>query len=357
MYSLTNVIPNEKSASLIPEVSFHPSGSVFAVSYHNNNEVRIFDASTRSLVRIYRNPEAHLDGPHGVVVSDNHIIVSNSHCFQKPSRFNVFRTDDPSAKPVSTFETPFTHLREAHSLALRNSRLVATYCENLSKTGAVVSYRFDDENGLISEPVHLCESVFRNLGDTKGVSFNADGSKILVSFNTRRVQGIVYKIRLKFIGAGKLWNRGGLKAVLDRAREKALSNTAGQPPLPPILKNGIAVFAIDEQGVLSKEPDKVIIRQKFCRLENINLVGDTCIIADTINNKVHLHDFQADPELEKPYLTLSENFVLPHGVKLSPNKRVLVITNFGLQVKNGFIQWKSWASPRQDKVLVYELRQ
>lgn len=357
MYSLTNIIPNESSASLIPEVSFHPNRSIFAISYQNNNEVRVFDANSRSIVRIYRNPDADLDGPHGVLVSGNHIIVSNNHGFQKPSRFNVYRIDDPLARPVTTFETPFPHLREAHSLALRDRRLVATYCENLSKAGAVASYRFDDETGEIYGPAHLCESIFQRYGDTKGVSFNADGSKILVSFNTRKPQNMINKMRLKFIGAGKLLHKGGINAVLNRVHEKVTLPPVQKQPLRPILKNGIALFAIDEQGALSAKPLRVMIRKEFCRLENVNLVGDTCVIADTINNRVHLHDFQADPELENPFLTLSGDFVLPHGVKLSSDKRLLVVTTFGLKVIDGFIQWKSWASPRQDKVLVFELQQ
>jgi hypothetical protein len=48
MYHLATKIPNEITLNLIPEVTFHPDGSIFAVSYQQANEVVVYDA--RSLV-------------------------------------------------------------------------------------------------------------------------------------------------------------------------------------------------------------------------------------------------------------------------------------------------------------------
>ena len=70
MYHLATTIPNEIDLNLIPEVTFHPDGSKFAVSYQRANEVVVYDARSRGVVRIFRNPEAGIDNPHGVLLTD-----------------------------------------------------------------------------------------------------------------------------------------------------------------------------------------------------------------------------------------------------------------------------------------------
>lgn len=355
MYCLAAVIENENRESLIPEVSFNPSGSMFAVSFTENNEVRIFDSHTRSVLRVYKNPDARFDHPHGVLMTDKHIIISNGHGFTRPCTLNIYRIDDPSDKPASVYETPFEKLREGHSLAINGSRLVISYCENKNKhrikakTGAIVSYRFDDESGVISEPIGIRESCFNKYGDTKGVSFNGDGTKIYVSFNST-VKPITKfdDFLLAFKRAINLLKKKG-------ARELAvemLSNASGWPSL----KNGIAVFNINDDGELSKEPFEVLLRKEFCRLENINIVGDKVVITDTINNAVYLHDLNNDPQLENPVQTITEYSTLPHGAKFSPDMNILVVTNYGLNVMNNKIQWGSFTSPRGDNIFVYELQ-
>ena len=64
---------------------------------------------------------------------------------------------------------------------MRDGRLVVTYCENLAPSGAIVSYGFNEETGKITGPLDKTESWFSEYGDSKGICFNADGTKILVT--------------------------------------------------------------------------------------------------------------------------------------------------------------------------------
>lgn len=354
MYCLTTVIQNENKESLIPEVSFNPSGSMFAVSFTENNEVRIFDSQTRSVLRVYKNPDARFDHPHGVLMTDKHIIISNGHGFTRPCTLNIYHIDDPSGKPARVYETPFENLREGHSLAINGSRLVISYCENknkhAAKTGAIVSYRFDDNSGVISEPIDIRESCFNKYGESKGVSFNGDGTKIYVSFSSK--QKSIAKLDdflLVFKRAKNLLKKKGAREF----SEKVLANAS----VWSSLKNGIAIFNINDDGEFSKEPCEVLLRKKFCRLENINIVDDKVVITDTINNAVYLHDLNNDPELKNPVQTITEYSTLPHGAKLSPDMNILVVTNYGLNVKNKRIRWGSFTSPRGDNIFVYELQE
>jgi hypothetical protein len=134
----------------------------------------------------------------------------------------------------------------------------------------------------------------------------------------------------------------------SKQRRKALQ--AGKSGL----KNGIAVFALHASGELSAQPIRVLERDTFCRLENIDIVGDTVILCDTINGRVDLHDLAQDPRLNTPLHTISGSAVLPHGAKLSPDLSMLVVTNYGLKVENQIIHWMTPAQGYTNTVLVYD---
>ncbi len=357
MYRLANSISNDVDLNLISEVSFNPSGTVFAVCYQKTNEVVVFDSHTRSVLRVYQNPDAGLDTPHGILLTDNHIVVSNTHSKLHPSSFTVYHLNDLSQKPVSTYETPYQHLREAHSLALHNNILVASYCENTQGPGAVVSYRFDDEAGLIGGPICLRESCFEHYGGPKGVAFGGDGAHILFTYVTpKRMAGPAKYIR-RLQGMQLMLQSQGAVALIRHIGSRLASRLSGmQAPARP-LKNGIAIFAISERGVLSEEPVRVLEREVFCRLENINIVGDTVILTDTINGRVYLHDLANDPQLERPVATITEGVTLPHGAKLSPDRTMLVVTNYALKISNQVIHWKTPAQDAKNSVLVYDLHE
>src|SRR5262245_3404218 len=116
MFTQSKLIPTEGAPSFINEVCFHPDGHIFGATYEQKNEVRIFDAHSLALVRVLRNPDAGLNRPHGLVLSQRHIIVANKGTV--PCEFRVFRLGDDSNAPVHTYTTPIDGLAEGHSMAL-----------------------------------------------------------------------------------------------------------------------------------------------------------------------------------------------------------------------------------------------
>jgi DNA-binding beta-propeller fold protein YncE len=353
MYRLAATIPNDIALNLIPEVAFRPDGSLFAVSHQQANEVVVYDAHSRDMVRVFRNPSAGLDNPHGVLMSDHFLIVSNTHGVTRPSSFSVHRIDDPSDQPISTFVTPYSHLREAHSLALRGGMLVATYCQNVAGPGAIVTYRFDADSGAISGPTALLEDCFREYGQPKGVAFSNDGRELFVTYATqKRMTGLAnYARRVK--STRLMWRKRNIaefaRFVVARLKRRLQAMLA-----PPALKNGVAVFSVDDAGTVSATPVRILERPEFCRLENIDIVGERAVLCDTINGRVYLHDLARDPQLQSPVQEIAEGVVLPHGAKLSPDESMLVVTNYGLKVENEIIHWMTPAQDYTNSVLVYD---
>ena len=194
MYRIAEIIENDGAPSMVGEVSFHPSGSYFAATYESINEVRIYDSRTRKLLQVLRNPESQFDSPHGVLFTKKYLLVSNAHNLKKPGTINVYRNGETITKPIQFFQSPFDHLREPHTLAMRDGRLVITYCENLAPSGAIVSYGFNEETGKITGPLDKTESWFSEYGDCKGICFNADGTKILVTFESNKQLSILGKV-------------------------------------------------------------------------------------------------------------------------------------------------------------------
>jgi hypothetical protein len=186
MYQIAEIIGNDRLPSHVAEVSFHPSGSYFAATYENINEVRLFDSRTRKLLQVLENPESQINTPHGVLFTEKYLLISNAHDLSKPGTINVYRNASTITKPIQIFQTPFNHLREPHSLAARDGRLVVTYSENVAPSGAIVSYGFNEETGKITGPLDKTESWFSEYGDPKGVCFNADGTKVFVTFESNK---------------------------------------------------------------------------------------------------------------------------------------------------------------------------
>ncbi|MEN8131041.1 MAG: hypothetical protein ABFS45_12770 [Pseudomonadota bacterium] len=330
---------------------------MFAVTYRDNNQVRVFDSSTYRLLRTYQNPEAQLDWPHGLTVTDKHIIVSNKHNSpNKPSIFNIYRIDDPSGEPAKVFTTPIEHLRVAHSHALKSQRLLVTYAGGAFP--ALASYRFDDETGEISGPIDSQESWFKTSGKPKGVCFNDDGTKAFVTFITEK--RVKYRFFNKYQKARNLLRkkngaRNLIRVLLSEPR-KLFTGFKTRGGSTDRLANGIAIFDVDENGMLSKEPVQTILKSDYCRLENINIAEGLCAVADAVNGKVELYELDGDAFPEKPTQVIQENLFFPHDACLSPDRKILVIANDGIEVKDTQIRWYSFVQPRGDNVKIYELQ-
>ena len=377
MYRIAEIIENDGAPSFVGEVSFHPSGSYFAATYENINEVRIFDSRTRKLLQVLQNPESQFDRPHGVLFTEKYLLIANTHGLKKPGTINVYRNGGNITEPIQLFQSPFDHLREPHSLAVRDGRLVITYCENVAPSGAVVSYGFDEETGEITGPLDKTESWFSGYGDAKGVSFNADGTKIFVTFESDKQLPIAEKIYRSFasdkglpvsVQLMKFTRRATNKLrktilrrgqALNNASRKVCSESSAELEKPNLkdinpTKNGIAAFSINAEGKIARRPEQVTVHKNFCRLENIDIFDSTCAVTDLVNHSLFLYDLTRDLKFTNPAQTINLGNATPHGAKFSPDGRLLIVSSLGLKVANQKIHWFDWASPREDKIIVFE---
>jgi WD40 repeat protein len=373
MYRIAEIIEHDGPLSMVVEVSFHPSGSCFAATYENTDEVRIYDSATRKLVQVLRNPDAQLDHPHSLVFTEKYLLVGNVHDLQRPGTINVYPVGETITKPIHVFQSPFDHLREPHSLAIRDGILVATYCENRAPTGAIVTYGFDGETGTITGPLDKTESWFSEYGDSKGLCFSADGTKIFVTFESDRhfsaVGKIFSTIRRAFRSlASDLSVSAKLKKLSSKAKSAfGAKRPAGKKPAQPKkpstsiggqatkpTKNGIAMFAISADGKIARSPERLLLRRKFCRLENINIFDQTCVVTDVSSRSLSLYDLSRDPSLRAPLQTVKLGKAAPHGAKFSPDGKLLVVSCIGLKIIDREPKFFDWESPRQDKIFVFE---
>jgi 6-phosphogluconolactonase (cycloisomerase 2 family) len=119
-------------------------------------------------------------------------------------------------------------------------------------------------------------------------------------------------------------------------------------------KNGIAAFSINAKGKIARTPDQVIVRENFCRLENIHTFDDTCVITDLANHSVFLFDLLQDPKFMNPIQIINlGRAASPHGAKFSPDGRLLITSCLGVKVVNQEPQFIEWESPREDKIFVF----
>ncbi|HZD89567.1 MAG TPA: WD40 repeat domain-containing protein, partial [Pseudolabrys sp.] len=346
MYRVAEIIENDRTPSHVAEISFHPSGTYFAVTYEHGNEVRIFDSQTRELLQVLENPEAQIDCPHGVLITEKFLLVSNANNTSKPGTINVHRNGDAVKRPIQVFQTPFGHLHEPHSLALRHGVLVVTYAENSAPSGAVVSYAFNEETGEITGSLDKTESWFSRYGDPKGVCFNADGSQILVTFESDKP---LYIIKRLYWALARDWRLPLPTRLMKFGRhiKKAI--------LAPT-KNGIAIFSISADGKIARRPEHLILRKDFCRLENVDVLEGTCAVTDTANGQLHLYDMAQDKSFTSPFHTADFGKAAPHAAKFSPDGRLLVISSLGRKIiDQEFGEGDDfWESPREDKIFVLE---
>ena len=328
MFRLANLIPNDGAPSFINEVCFHPDGKIFGATYEQNDEVRLFDADDLSVVRVFRNPAAMLNGPHGLLLTSRHMIVANKGT--APCEFQIFRLDDDTGNPVHTYKTPYAHLAEGHSLALNGRRLVVTYCEGYGKRGALVSYEYDDRTGRIIGPLDKQERWFRRYGDAKGIAFDEAGGAVYVTFQSDTIA----------------WTALG---ILQGVKNAVTFGRHGRTT-----RNGIALFGIDSHGRFTRRPLWKKVFRRYCRLENIHVRDGRAVITNPDNGSVRLHDLRTDQELRAPSQVLRDDLVFPHGAKMSPDGNLLLVSDNGIEVVNHQVRWKSFVAPRKDRLVLFK---
>jgi WD40 repeat protein len=349
MYRLSTVIADDEKLGHVSEVAFHPDGTCFAVTVMEYAEVRLYDTETCELLRVYQGSEADLDSPHGLWMTPRHLIVCNRYVTEAPPSITVYRLDSESSAPVFDRKMPNDSLQGGHSISMHDDLMVVTCTQWFDSIGSVVSFRFNDETGEVSEALDICESPIQDLGRPKGVSFSADGSQVYVTFCVEKLATGWKHLGVNLRKAWDILLSQGMKGLYYKLKGRN-AKKAGRDNS---LHNGIVVFDIDGEGNFSGSPARVMLSEQFCRLEGITFYGDTVLVSDTINNRVHFYDHATDPELAKPVHTISENLSLPHGVKLSPDQHTLVITNYGLQTGKDVIHWDYPTQERTDNVQVY----
>lgn len=362
MYSLNTIIKNIAKPSLIPEVAFHPDGTMFAATYGKpNHEIHVFDTTTFKRKHVLKNPNAELIHPHGILMTNNHLIVTNVVDIMLPSIINVYRLDSLNEQPVHVFEPDFKNPIELHSIDIYENIVVMTCCQSSDKLGAVVSYHFNDDTGEFSEPIDIQKECFKGLGDTKGITFNDNGTRLYITFESDQVHGDFEKFLLRLSELKdrliKLGLFGYIRGKIENKKKKDKRNFSDKTPENKnkvISKNGIVVLDIGIDGKISHLPSKIIIRKEFCRYENVKIYDKTLLITDTINNKVLFFDLASDPDLEHPIEILTNSMTLPHGVKLSPDQSLLVVSNYGLKTIGKQISWNNWTKKRGDNILIFK---
>jgi WD40 repeat protein len=369
MYHIAEIIGNDRAPSHVAEVSFHPSGSYFAATYEDINEVRIFDSRTRKLLQVLENPESQIDRPHGVLFTEKYLLISNGFDLRKPGTINVYQNDRTIKKPIQIFQTPFSHLHEPHSLALRDGRLVATYAENVAQSGAIVSYAFNEETGKITCLLDKTESWFSTYGDPKGICFNADGTKIFVTFRADKQLSVVKKLfralasdrglpvltrLMKFSRKLKNKIRAFNYSLREVHSETSVELEKPNPQYVTPTKNGIATFSINAEGKIARRPEHLIVRNDFCRLENVDVFDGIGAVTDTINHLLLLYDLTQDQNFTSPFHSVNFGKATPHAATFSPDGRLLVISSLGRKVTNQELGFGDWESPREDKIFVLE---
>lgn len=336
--------------SQLPDVAYSPDGARLGVTFVDLDEVAILDGRSQAELRRYSNPAARLYGPHGLVLTDRHAIVTNKlHPADRPSTITVYDLDSDSPAPVCEFTTPQGDYCEAHSIDLRGEHLVCTYAGR--GTAALVTYRFDHASGRVSGPVCNVEDWFRGYGQPKGVAFNADGDRLVVTFSTAKTVGtsIPHKWRR---ARWMLRQKRGKRRLLTALRTRL--GRLWKPPPRGGITNGIAVFPIDPDGQIAATPEQVVMSPEYCRLENVHMVNETCAIADPVNNKVMLYRFNGELNPE-PLQVIDEQLTFPHDACLSPDGQTLVISNYGLKIADEVPQWHEPTDQRGDKLSVFTL--
>ena len=255
--------------------------------------------------------------------------------------------------------------------------MVVTYTENLAPSGAIVSYGIDEETGNITGPLDKTETWFSDYGDPKGVCFNADGTKIFVTFESDKHVTAAEKILRSFASdrglpvAAQLTNftRKAIRKlgkvisrrvqVLNDMPRTVRGETSAELEKPNLehmipTKNGIATFTISAEGKIARCAEHVNVWKDFCRLENIDVSNGTCVVTDLVNHSLLLYDLTHDSNFTKPIKTINLGKATPHGAKFSPDGKLLIISSLGVRVANQEPQWFTWESPREDKILVFE---
>lgn len=347
-YSFTDAIASTGPPSYLPDVEFSPSGHVFAVTERDRNRVRVYDSRSRALLRDYEGAASGLDYPHGLALTDTHLVVSSAARRRDAETFlSSFALQDESPLPVARVTTPRPDLREPHSLALVDDFLYCTYCEG-ERNGLAV-FPFDQHTGGIGACCQFVGDCFDGLGEPKGVAHDHRRQRLLVSFVAEKHVALSFSnVRQKLL---RKWRSARGPVDLLRRFARAGARRLARDDAGGAVRNGIMAFRFAAGGGVEPEPDSVLESPAYVRLENIDVRGDRLAIADPVNNRVTLYDL-ADADLAQPLLRLTEAMAFPHDVAIAPDGETLLVANYGIGVHEGEVLWNCYDDARLDRVVV-----
>ncbi|MFC1680640.1 hypothetical protein ACFL1S_02450 [Pseudomonadota bacterium] len=289
-------LPTSKRG-ILPDVEFHPSGDVFAVTSWAENEVYIYSArcSPPRLQQRIKGCEAGFETAHSIVFSPSgDKMLVNAYLNNTILVFNVSLADClVDTKPIRIFSTPAELLTSTpHSMDLTSDGrfLVCAYCDGEEGFNKVAMYRLE-----LSEPGH--EFTCIDVLDAKSIEFkNSKG----VSFTP--------------------CDRGIVVTLAD--------------------SNNLVLHDFDpESGRIDPEPRQVLRNpdSDIHHPEDVCFTrcGRYCLVANASSNDVGIYryDLQERRIMDiKPVFRLGGPEVTlnyPHGIDVSPDNRLLLVTDYG----------------------------
>lgn len=313
-----------KTYSLINSVAFHPSENIFCAAFTTVSQLVIFKIDRFGQARtsqVLKNPQAMLDEPQHVVFStDGQKIIAvnwNSEIFTiYPRTANGRYAHSPMAS--IKFPAPLAGFKPHGMDMSRSGKLMvlAFGSTSLRKRG-VALFSFDDKTPEIRLLSHIKEEQLP--GIPKGVVFSPDGSCVLVTYadaNCICVYGF-----------------------------DALTGQLNPEPLQTFKGEATRLFRPEDIRI-SHEGDSILV-------SNSEADRITSYPFDSLHNRIT--EETPSHALENPIA----NMQFPHGIALSPDGGLLVVSQFGpLPItSDGNIVFGSKTPRKQARINIYRHQQ
>ena len=348
--AFSGAIPNPQEPSYLPDIEFTPDGEMFAITARDDHRVRLYNTRTRELIREFGAEGPALDLPHGLALSNSHLVVSSKGTKARGHTFiSCYDLRAASAKPVSDAVAPSELFYEPHSLALDGDHLYVTYCGG--KENGLAIFKWDRLTGEIGECLHLNSESFNGYGHPKGVAIDAKTRMLFVSFTTEKpfpVSRSNWRQKLRRAWAGS----DGLLHFMRKClvELKLIAERIGSTETP--VNNGVMIF--DLQKGLPETPEKLLLSNEYNRFENIDVCRGLLALADPLNNTIALFS-PNDLSLRSPRLVVSEHLTFPHDVAISPITDELVVANYGIETHEDEVMWHCFGEDRSDRMVFFNL--
>lgn len=310
--------------SLVNSVDFHPRINQFCVTYTHNDTVVIYQLDENDNVTIFQilqNASSKLSCPqHALFSKDGRNLVVANWCNQT---FNLYHSDlngffeqEPIA--IISFPSPTEYFRpHGMSFSPDGNYLAVAFGASKQDPRAIALYQVNNL-GTTQVNFKMMSLLQENEieGIPKGITFTPDGSCLLVTFASTNSVAI-FKIDFSTM---------------------TITST------PKLILTGIS------SHISRPEDIKFTADGNYFAVSNSDKDSVTIYLFDKINNT-----FVKD----SPSYTIKkaeEELCFPHGLCFSSDGKYLVVTQFGPVVFDENDNLFSWATKRNDSVIIYRLR-